>query len=66
MIYYKEIKFIKIINLKRRFSFKWIANFLLLGATAQDELWPPEQSASILLYFPRLTVWFLNILVFMV
>jgi hypothetical protein len=25
-------------------------NFLPFGATAQDELWPPEQSASILLY----------------
>jgi hypothetical protein len=24
--------------------------FLSLGATAQGELWPPEQSASILLY----------------
>jgi hypothetical protein len=24
--------------------------FLPLGATAQGELWPPEQSASILLY----------------
>jgi hypothetical protein len=24
--------------------------FLPLGATAQSELWPPEQSASILLY----------------
>jgi hypothetical protein len=25
-------------------------SFLPLGATAQGELWPPEQSASILLY----------------
>jgi hypothetical protein len=25
-------------------------SFLPPGATAQDELWPPEQSASILLY----------------
>jgi hypothetical protein len=25
-------------------------SFLPLGATAQNELWPPEQSASILLY----------------
>jgi hypothetical protein len=25
--------------------------FLPLGATAQGELWPPEQSASILLYY---------------
>jgi hypothetical protein len=35
---------------------------LPLGATAQGELWSPVQSASI----PRLTVWFLNNLVFMV
>jgi hypothetical protein len=34
------------------------ASFLPLGATAQGELWPPEQSASILLYSE--TVWFLN------
>jgi hypothetical protein len=27
-----------------------IKNFLPLGATAQGELWPPEQAASILLY----------------
>jgi hypothetical protein len=27
-----------------------LPSFLPLGATAQDELWPPEQSASILLY----------------
>jgi hypothetical protein len=27
-----------------------IPPFLPLGATAQDELWPPEQSASILLH----------------
>jgi hypothetical protein len=27
-----------------------IYSFLPLGATAQGELWPPEQSASILLY----------------
>jgi hypothetical protein len=27
-----------------------LLSFLPLGATAQDELWPPEQSASILLY----------------
>jgi hypothetical protein len=27
-----------------------IPSFLPLGATAQGELWPPEQSASILLY----------------
>jgi hypothetical protein len=27
-----------------------IPSFLTLGATAQGELWPPEQSASILLY----------------
>jgi hypothetical protein len=26
-------------------------SFLPLGATAQGELWPPEQSASILLYY---------------
>jgi hypothetical protein len=37
--------------------------FLLpLGATAQDELWPPEQSASILLYsssfLPILSLYF--------
>jgi hypothetical protein len=37
--------------------------FLPLGATAEGELWPPEQSASILLY-PE-AVWFLNNLVFM-
>jgi hypothetical protein len=42
-------------------------SFLPLDATAQDELWPPEQSASILLYIhPRLIIWFLNDLVFMV
>jgi hypothetical protein len=38
-------------------------SFLPLGATAQDELWPPEQSASILLYSEA--DWFLNNLVFM-
>jgi hypothetical protein len=27
-----------------------LPSFLPLGATAQGELWPPEQSASILLY----------------
>jgi hypothetical protein len=27
-----------------------LPSFLSLGATAQGELWPPEQSASILLY----------------
>jgi hypothetical protein len=27
-----------------------LRNFLPLGATALGELWPPEQSASILLY----------------
>jgi hypothetical protein len=29
---------------------QWINSFLPLGATAQGELWPPEKSASILLY----------------
>jgi hypothetical protein len=33
-------------------------SFLPLGATAQGELWPPEQSASILLYSEA--VWLLN------
>jgi hypothetical protein len=43
------------------------SSFLPLGATAQGELWPPEQSAAILLYIhPRLIFWFLNNLVFMV
>jgi hypothetical protein len=37
--------------------------FLSLGTTAQGELWPPEQSASILLYSEA--VWFLKNLVFM-
>jgi hypothetical protein len=32
------------------FSAATLPSFLPLGATAQDELWPPEQSASILLY----------------
>jgi hypothetical protein len=27
-----------------------MTSFLLLGARAQDELWPPQQPASILLY----------------
>jgi hypothetical protein len=40
-------------------------SFLTLGTIAQGELWPPEQSPSILIH-PRLTVWFLNNLVFMV
>jgi hypothetical protein len=31
-------------------SFREIPSFLPLGATAQGEFWPPEQSASILLY----------------
>jgi hypothetical protein len=35
-----------------------------LGATAQGEFWPPEQSASIL--HPRLIMRFLNNLVFTV
>jgi hypothetical protein len=38
----------------------FLPSFLPLGATAQGELWPPEQSAF------RLTAWFLNNLVFMV
>jgi hypothetical protein len=42
-------------------------SFIPLGATAQGELWPPEQSASIFLYIHlRLIIWFLNNLVFMV
>jgi hypothetical protein len=44
----------------------FLPSFLPLGTTAKGELWPPAQSTSILLYFPRLTVWFLNNLVFMV
>jgi hypothetical protein len=41
------------------------SSFLPLSATAQGELWPPEQSASILLYIhPRLIIWFLNNFVF--
>jgi hypothetical protein len=44
-----------------------IPSFLPLGTTAQGELWLPEQSASSLLYiYPRLTVWFVKNLVFMV
>jgi hypothetical protein len=31
-------------------------SFLPLGATAQGELWPPEQSAAILLYFLSLFI----------
>jgi hypothetical protein len=41
------------------------SSFLPFSATAQGELWPPEQSASILSH-PRLSAWFLNDLVFMV
>jgi hypothetical protein len=41
-----------------------VTSFLPLGATAQGELWPPEQSASII--FCSEAVWFLNNLVFMV
>jgi hypothetical protein len=41
-------------------------SFLPLGATAQGELWPPEQSASILLYIHlRQIIWFLNNFVFL-
>jgi hypothetical protein len=48
-------------------KFSKYTSFLPLGVTVQGELWPPEQSASILLYIhPRLTVWFPNNLVFMV
>jgi hypothetical protein len=42
----------------------WLLSFLSLGATAQGELWPPDQSASILLYSEA--DWLLNNLVFMV
>jgi hypothetical protein len=49
---------------------KLVPSFLSLAATAEGELWPPEQSASILLYssfiHPRLIVWLLNNSVFMV
>jgi hypothetical protein len=38
-------------------TLKHINSFPPLGATAQGELWPPEQSASILLYIhPRLII----------
>jgi hypothetical protein len=39
-------------------------SFLPLNAIAEGEFWPPEQSASILLYSEA--DWFLNNLVFMV
>jgi hypothetical protein len=45
-------------------SLHGVIYFISLGITAQGELWPPEQSASILLYSEA--VWFLNSLVFMV
>jgi hypothetical protein len=44
-------------------SYSLLDSFLPLDATAQGELWPPEQSASIHL---RLIIWFLNNLVFTV
>jgi hypothetical protein len=50
---------------KTSFLPSFLPSFPSLGAAAEGELWPPEQSAFILIH-PRLTAWFLNNLLFIV
>jgi hypothetical protein len=49
-LFHYKIGIMTVISPNEGFTTLQIPSFVLLGATAQGELWPPQQSASILLY----------------